>query len=541
MVAKPRNTRQEQQQLAAALRAEGATWAQVAVELSRRYRVNARVALRLAHGWSQPEAAEAWNRRWPDDPKTFKNFSIWEQWPGPTGHAPSLANLDRLAQLYQCHVADVLRDLPDHGAATGAGGSAEPDGGTLTPADAQRVLRDLFGQGPEMPGGESVFPLFVPARSEVALLYRLNEIEFHALAKVIVVWAHWLNPLSRRAALSKLGAAFTLAAASPLLDLTDHDELARVAGVLAGPGRLDEATLSYAESALPTYRRQGNALGPQSTLPVVLAQRQVMVRLVAAAPDRLRARALAVHAELSQIAGQQLFNLGDERAAQHYFDEARMAADDAQQVEFMSYALCNMTQLAVQQGRPRVGIDHAVAAQAWAGKSGSRYARCVAADFAARAYAADGQANSCRSALDVMQANLSSGDAGAPIPSWAWIVDESFYWSIKGECALRLGQPAEALAYSETALSLLDPTDLHNYLHTFADQAEAHIQHADPTSASRGLGEVVTLAGGYRSPRLEQRIVGMRAGLDPWQRTKAVRELDEKLAHYRRSVGNRAR
>lgn len=105
MFAKPRNTKQEQQQISAAMRAEGATWAQVAVEFSRRYRVNARVALRLAHGWSQSEAAEHWNALWPDDPKTLKNFSIWEQWPGPTGHAPSLVNLDRLAQLYECHVA----------------------------------------------------------------------------------------------------------------------------------------------------------------------------------------------------------------------------------------------------------------------------------------------------------------------------------------------------------------------------------------------------------------------------------------------------
>src|ERR1035438_6420813 len=53
-------------------------------------------------GWIQREAAEAWNARWPDEPKTFKNFSYWEVWPSGTGHAPSLDTLARLAELYEC-------------------------------------------------------------------------------------------------------------------------------------------------------------------------------------------------------------------------------------------------------------------------------------------------------------------------------------------------------------------------------------------------------------------------------------------------------
>ena len=526
MFAKPRNTKQEQQQLTAGLRAEGATWAQVAVEFSRRYRINARVALRLAHGWSQPEAAGHWNARWPDDPKTFKNFSIWELWPGPTGHPPSVPNLDRLAQLYECHVADVLRDLPDYGAA--AGGPGEPDGGTLILADADRLLLDLFGCVPE---GER--PPYLPGRSTVVLLYRLKEIDFHELAKGIIVWAHQLSSLSRRTALSKLGAAFTLAAASPLLDLTNCDEMERVARVLDEPSRLDEATLSYAESALPTYQRQGNVLGPQATLPVVLAQRQAIARLVAAAPDRLRARTLAVHAELSQIAGFQLFNLGDYRGAQHYYEEARTAAYDAHNVELVAFVLGVMSNLAIWQGRLSAGIDLANVGLTWADKSGSRYARYHVASVAARAYAADRQADSSQKALDTVRECLSGDATGAPAPAWAWMLDESFYWSVKGECALRLGKPAEALVAAETAMSLMNPTDLHNYLHTVADQAEAHVQQTDPTSASQVLGEVITLAEGYRSRRLERRIVGMRTDLDQWQRSKAVRALDEKIAYYR--------
>jgi hypothetical protein len=113
---KTRSIRQAQALHSAQLREEGRTWAEIGLVFQATYRVNPRVAMRQAHGWSQPQAAERWTRMWPDDPKTFKNFSYWEQWPGRTGHAPSLGTLDRLARLYECKITDLLGDFRDYGA-----------------------------------------------------------------------------------------------------------------------------------------------------------------------------------------------------------------------------------------------------------------------------------------------------------------------------------------------------------------------------------------------------------------------------------------
>lgn len=97
------------------LRALGWTYQRIALELRLRHRLNARVAYRLAHGWTQEEVARRWNERWPGPgaAKTGKTISYWEIWPARGGRAPSARTLARLAALYHCRPGDLL-DGTDH-------------------------------------------------------------------------------------------------------------------------------------------------------------------------------------------------------------------------------------------------------------------------------------------------------------------------------------------------------------------------------------------------------------------------------------------
>ncbi|WP_163511405.1 hypothetical protein [Fodinicola acaciae] len=202
---KPRSLRQEQQQLADEMRSRGCAWPEIAGKFRETYNVNARAAFRLAHGWSQREASDQWNARWPADPKTLKNFSYWETWPAASGYEPSLAVLTRLAELYECSVADLLVDGPDFRARDSVNNAYE------NLAAVPALLDGLQGESraDDQAGSADL--------AKWAL--RLEEMDMAEITQTAAVWAQRLEStgIDRRALLLKLAAGISVAATTPAL------------------------------------------------------------------------------------------------------------------------------------------------------------------------------------------------------------------------------------------------------------------------------------------------------------------------------------
>jgi hypothetical protein len=203
MTDRVRSTKEAQARLSKRLRADGKTWGEVANIFRTEYNLNARVALRLAHGWSQTEAAQRWNDRWPADPKTFKNFSYWEQWPNKTGYAPSLDVLGRLADLYECAIVDLLADSSDF---------RDRDMMHRAQTDLRRLPAAISSSG-QTSEQVSLNGNATPTDELAGFVTRLRDSDTSELATVANIWAQQadLNN-NRRSLLLKLSFALTLAA-----------------------------------------------------------------------------------------------------------------------------------------------------------------------------------------------------------------------------------------------------------------------------------------------------------------------------------------
>ena len=192
--------------------------------------------------------------------------------------------------------------------------------------------------------------------------------------------------------------------------------------------------------------------------------------------------------------------------------------------------LCNMSHLATWQGKPRIGIDHAVAASEWAKRTDDVVLRAYTADVAARAYAADGQSEACMAALDAAGTALTM--TGDQQPGYVYFYDEGQHSSTRCGCHLKLHEPQRAAAYGEQSLKTLDQSYTRNVAFVTVDLGIAHMQSNELDEATRLLGDAGEIAADNSSARLIGQLKQARADMQPWQHTTAVRTLDDRLVSY---------
>ena len=95
--------------LALGLRRHGVPVFEISARLRMKFPdLGAIAAMRIAHGWTQREAAEAWSQCWPNQLKTEKDIGLWEI------RRPGFATLGKLARVYQCAVSDLVAGVDDY-------------------------------------------------------------------------------------------------------------------------------------------------------------------------------------------------------------------------------------------------------------------------------------------------------------------------------------------------------------------------------------------------------------------------------------------
>ncbi len=348
---------------------------------------------------------------------------------------------------------------------------------------------------------------------------------------LVGLFGTWATTVRRRQFLLSVGRAATTVAAMPLLATADVVEPDRLLGALGTPSRVDAVIIGHIEEVLRRALRQDDALGPRAAIQTVLDQRRLARHLLEGCPSDLRPRLLSVYAGLCRVSGWFIFDLGQFEAAVPHFEEARTAAHEARNTELGALILGNLAQTAIWQGHPRVAVDYASAAVAWAWRTPDRALQANTGDMAARACAAAGEYDACMTELDRAAGALALRDDR---PSLSYWYDEAFLASIRGQCLLHVQRPAEALAIIGPSVATLDPAlSVRNLAMTMVDLGSAYIQHGEIEEAARALGQASELAVRNRSVRLAIHLRDARQQLEPWTDTPAVRELDETMAVLR--------
>jgi ATP/maltotriose-dependent transcriptional regulator MalT len=234
---------------------------------------------------------------------------------------------------------------------------------------------------------------------------------------------------------------------------------------------------------------------------------------------------------MSTSIGFYFFDLNDCDSASGYWDQARTAAQDAENTELSIYALCEMSHAAYWQGDAQTAIDTAAAARNLLGKTDDPLMQVCVSDKAAQGYALDGQQEACMAECEKAQEALESA-THAPTGSPAYWYHEGQLASERSGCLLQLGKPQDAATSANNGLALFDDSFVNSRAFCTLFLGNAHLQSDEVDEAARVVGDAAGLAAQTRSARLAKELRTTRARMEPWQSTLAVKALDDQLATY---------
>ncbi|MCA1673399.1 MAG: hypothetical protein LC799_14765, partial [Actinobacteria bacterium] len=215
----------------------------------------------------------------------------------------------------------------------------------------------------------------------------------------------------------------------------------------------------------------------------------------------------------------------------YYYDQARVAAHEARDIELSIYALCSMSYAASSHGQTLAGIDLAAAAQSLATQTDDPLLLVCAAERAGTAYAIDGQYKLCMAAFDNAQESMLS-TRDVPPESPAYYYHEGLLASHQSECLLLLGKPKAAAVSANTGLTVFNRSYIDGYAFCGLHLGNAYLQIGEISEAAEVIGTVARLTAQNRQPRLMRELRTTQARIQPWRDTPAVKVLDERLAAY---------
>ncbi|MCK9904448.1 hypothetical protein MXD63_30950 [Frankia sp. Cpl3] len=490
--------RVEQAELRARMRTAGMSHDEIAVEFARRYQLRPRAAYRVAHGWTQTQAANHINAhaaRAGLDPHgaatmTGPRLSELENWPLPNNRRrPTPQILALLAEVYGTGIHNLI-DLDDRE--------------HLTPADSlliSKTTKTMRVRHEELPKPRDA--------AQVEIVVKGIGTPAPAMTSVAEVTASLGGGFDRQAELLDVGLRLQYFAGpstqTPFLDYID--------------GFIEDCVASY------------EARDPAFFMPLVVRQRKSVQTLVEGWQlPRDRIRLLRAAGRLSGLAGYMAVNLGDFPLARAYCVEAFTLAVAVEDSDLAAWVRGTESLCAYYAGDYRLALERAREGQTHA--AGGPQAIRLAVNGEARALGQlgdrDGMREAVGRAFDLAE-DTELPEGMSPCISFGAY---SFARIAANAATAHVGTGDTALvqSYAQTASSMpgADRSRWSDVLITL-DVATALTAGADPDpehSAALGV-EALIRAGAAPIESIRQRGQELARRTAPWRTLPAVAELAE--------------
>jgi len=238
-------------------------------------------------------------------------------------------------------------------------------------------------------------------------------------------------------------------------------------------------------------------------------------------------RVLQVVAELTQLAGWILHDVGENRLARWYFGESLRLAGASGDVAFTSEVLAGISHQAAYLGDGRTAVDAAKASRRHAIRSGLPALVSEAAAMEAHGHALCGDAPACLSAMRVAERSLDAVCDDCR-PAWLEYFDRA-YLSAKFAHALHaLGESWPAERFAVRSLQMSEGYERGRLFNTVL-LARIHVDRGDLDAACELGLRSVAMAGGIRSARGRGYLADLGRRLEPHAAAPQVRELREQI------------
>lgn len=324
-------------------------------------------------------------------------------------------------------------------------------------------------------------------------------------------------------------------AAAGLLTMGLGADGEHVEWLASGVGKPDLAAVDLMRRKLYLTMQTDDTLGSPAAQGEVIAHERVIEAMLAECDDDdvVKPALLSLHAEAIGFAGALAWDTSEYKTAHRLYHLARETAHEAEDSDLAAYMLCGLSQLAIWEKKPRIAMDHAVAAQAWVRDSDDLALQVYTDLRMAEAAAIARQKRACLAALDAAGERIGAVTPGEPADSRAYFVGQAFYESYRGGCLTLIGEPHDAIEASRRAIAALPAAFTRDRAITLLELERGLLAIDEVDEAATAVKSAARLTSKNRSPRLISAIREGRAELQPWASSASVRDLDEELTARR--------